>query len=158
MGQDKLSWEDGQRLWAVQKAKEGMPVPEIAAFFNKGVSTVYTWIALEKEHGPDALKRSYSQREGKLDEESWLKIEALVQGSALDYGFDEDFWSLPRIKFLIQKEFGVTYHEGHLSKIMNQRGFSWQVPIRRHPKSNEHDKRTWVHDELPRLEKKSSST
>lgn len=158
MSQDKLSWEDGVRLWAVQKAKEGMSVPEIAAFFNKGVSTVYQWIALEKEQGQDALKRSYPEREGKLDEESWQQVEQMIQGSALDYGFEEDFWSLPRIKYLIQKEFGVSYHEGHLSKVMNQRGFSWQVPIRRHPKSNEEEKRTWVNEELPRLEKKSSTT
>lgn len=41
MDQDKLSWEDDVRLWAVQKASEGMSVQQIAAFFDKGVSTIY---------------------------------------------------------------------------------------------------------------------
>lgn len=156
MTQEKLSWEDGVRRWSVQKAKEGVPVPEIAAFFNKGVSTVYQWIAMADEQGLDALDRTYSQRQGKLPEEAWQQVERIISESALDHGFDEDYWSLPRIQILIEREFEVSYHQGHLSKIMKRRGFSWQVPIRRHPKSDEQEKRTWVNEELPRLEKKSS--
>lgn len=158
MGQDKLSWEDGMRVWAVKKAREGMHPAEIASFFGKGLSTVQHWITTEKQSGVDALKRSYKKRQGKLDETSWQQLEHMLSESALTHGFEEDFWSLPRISMLITREFGVTYHDAHLSRIMRDRGFSWQVPIRRHPDSNQEEKRSWVNEELPRLEKKSSST
>ena len=155
MQEEKLSWEDGMRIWAVEKHEQGTSIAEIAQFFNKNRSTIHAWIANANKSGKDSLKRTYTKRDTKLPQDLWERVDDMLAQSALEFGFETDYWSLPRLALLIEQTFGVVYSESHLSRIMRQRGYSWQVPHKVHRKACEADKKHWVKSTLPELEKKS---
>lgn len=156
MGARKMSKREWERVKVVELRLAGKSIEQIQALFDVSRRSIDRWVARHKQGGEEALAHQYPTRQGKLTEEQWQVVDQAVLSSALDHGFEQDFWSLPRLCTFIHDTFEITMHPSHLSKVMRQRGFSWQKPVRQHPDSNEDAKRTWVEQELPRLEKKSS--
>jgi len=52
-------------------------------------------------------------------------LDALRQGAA-EHGHVTDIWTLPRVRDLIHKLTGETYHEGHLGRLLVSLGFKDQ--------------------------------
>jgi transposase len=76
---------------------------------------------------------------------------ALDQGAEA-HGFTGQVWTLRRIAQVVEREFGVRYHLGHLWAILHQRmGWSVQRPIRRATERDEAAIRRWVADDWPRI-------
>ena len=46
------------------------------------------------------------------------------------YGLDTGVWTSPLITHVIAEEFGVSYHPGHVRKLLYTMGFSVQRPQR----------------------------
>ena len=76
----------------------------------------------------------------------------LVDGAEA-HGFENDVWTLERVATLIEDEFGVAYHPGHVYKILERLGFSWKKPLKRPINRDEQAIHQWVLEEWPRLKK-----
>ena len=67
--------------------------------------------------------------------QSWPQEQRRQLGDILDsgpvaYGLDNGVWTSPMIAWVIEEEFGVTYHPGHVRKLLHTLGFSVQRPRR----------------------------
>jgi len=47
------------------------------------------------------------------------------------YGLDSGIWTSPMLDWVIEEEFRVHYHPGHVCRLLHQLGFSGQRPRRR---------------------------
>jgi putative transposase len=55
---------------------------------------------------------------------------------------------------IIDREFGVEYHEDHIGRLLHGMGWSPQKPERRARERDEEAIRTWIKKEWPRVKKK----
>jgi transposase len=55
---------------------------------------------------------------------------------------------------VVAKRFGVTYHVGHVARLLHGMGWSPQKPQRRAIERKEETVQTWVKRDWPRIKKK----
>ncbi|MFA4987702.1 MAG: IS630 family transposase [Candidatus Brocadiia bacterium] len=129
----------------------GLRVSEVARQLGVSASTASVWRKAYLQHGVAGLApKPVPGRPKKLALKHRKRLWEILLAGALAYGFPNDLWTLKRIAAVIQREFGVRYHPGHLWKILRGAGWSCQVPERRAIQRNEeaivHWKRyTWPH-------------
>jgi transposase len=77
----------------------------------------------------------------------------LGQGAKV-HGWHNELWTSKRVAALIQQRFGVTYHEGHVRKLLKQL-LHWtsQKPECRARERDEAEIERWANDEFPLLKK-----
>jgi transposase len=74
-------------------------------------------------------------------------VEILLAG-AVAAGFESEYWSMPRVRQVVLRRFGATYHVDSLGKLLRRLGFTPQKPARRsrgkNPRAAEEFRRkTW---------------
>src|ERR1700681_3067796 len=69
-------------------------------------------------------------------------------------GYETPLWTCPRVAHLIEQEFDVHYHEGHVWKILVGLGWSPQRPEGRARERNEEQILNWKKKVWPALKKK----
>lgn len=80
--------------------------------------------------------------------------ELLAQGAAAPaHGFRGDVWTCERVAQVIRKEFGVSYHPAHVSRLVRALGLSLQKPARRANQRDEEAIKRWKEERWPELKK-----
>lgn len=144
-----------RRMEAVRRLRARESAPVVAADLGVDPSTVYAWGKLARLGGKKALKAvPKSGRPLKLDREHWAELKRLILKGPKFCGFEHELWTLPLIKELIQREFGVDYHDDHLSKFIRRLGLSVQKPMVRAKERDEKAIKRFVEVEFPAIEKK----
>jgi transposase len=69
-------------------------------------------------------------------------------------GYETPLWTCPRVTHLIEKNFKVKYHPGHVWRILRQLNWSVQQPIGRALERNEGVIDQWKHRRWPEIKKK----
>jgi transposase len=54
----------------------------------------------------------------------------ILDSGPVGYGLDTGRWTSPMLAWVMEEEFGVAYHPGHVRKLLRTRGFSGQRPGR----------------------------
>jgi transposase len=121
-----------RRFQAVVLKRRGWLQRDIAEALGASEVSVSQWLSRERAGGPSALrsrpapgsppKLSAAQR-GLIPELLWHGPEA--------YGFRGNVWTCARIARVIEDEWGVRYHPGHVSRLVQELGWTPQVPITR---------------------------
>jgi len=70
------------------------------------------------------------------------------------YGLDSGIWTSPMIAWVIETEFGVQYHPGHVRKLLRGWGFSVQRPRRVLARADAAAQDRWHRHIYPALKKK----
>jgi len=88
-------------------------------------------------------------RPPKLTSDQLLTIEKELLRGAAAQGFETDLWTLPRVATLIERFTGVSYHSGHVWKILKAMGWTLQRPTTRAKERddaavNQWNTQTWV--------------
>jgi transposase len=78
--------------------------------------------------------------------------ELLAQG-AQAHGFRGEVWTCERVAIVIRKEFGVSYHPAHVSRVVRALGLSLHKPMRRANQRDEQAIRHWKEQRWPELKK-----
>ena len=138
-----------------------------ADLFAKGVSqagigrelevshqTVSDWHKLWKVGGKQALKRTGQPgRPRKVTDADLAKVERALQKGPKANGYPTDLWTLARVAEVIENTTGVTYHPGHVWKVLRRMGWSRQRPARRAAERDDEAIEQWVNDRWPRVKK-----
>jgi hypothetical protein len=74
----------------------------------------------------DAKGHIYTGR----DLTAWQQLGDILDGGPVAYGLDSGIWTSPMITWVIETEFGVQYHPGHVRKLLRGWGFSVHRPRR----------------------------
>jgi len=143
---------------AVKRLRAGVSAPVVAAELGVAPHTVYAWGKRARLDGKQALKSvPKSGRPLKLGREHWRAVKRAILKSPAASGFDRELWTLPMIGEFIEREFGVKYHEDHLSRFVRRLGLSVQKPMVRARERDEKAIRRFVEVEFPRIEKKQDA-
>jgi transposase len=89
-----------------------------------------------------------------LTSEQRQELLDLLEQGAMRSGFDTERWTLPRIRAVIERCFGVTYHASYLSVRLRDLGWTAQVPSVRARERDEELIRAWLDRDWPRIKKK----
>ena len=105
--------------------------------------------------GGDSLKRRPAPgAPPRLSEEQRARLlpELLARGAPA-HGFRGDVWTCGRVAEVIRKEFGVSYHPAHVSRLLETLRQSLQKPQRRANQRDEEGIERWKEERWPSLKK-----
>jgi transposase len=146
---------EARRLKAAAYFTQGKPQIWVARFFNVSRPTVHEWYWKWKKKGVLALKATKPPGvPPKLERSRLAKIETVLMKGPLQAGYQTDLWTLPRIADVIKKETRITYHPGHVSKLLHALGWSSQKPVRRARERDEKAIAHWKKHTWPAIQKK----
>lgn len=145
-----------RRFEAIRLLDQGLNQSEAARRLKVARQTVARWVAMRRsEAGAEALKRAgRAGRKPSLGQEERAKLDQLLRRGPEDLGYETPLWTCPRVAHLIEHEFGVKYHAGHVWKVLVSLGWSPQRPVGKARERNEEGIRQWRKKEWPAIKKK----
>lgn len=104
----------------------------VARALSAARSSIYRWQNAFKRKGLAGLiAKPIPGRPPDLTPQQKRQLEQLLLKGPLKAGYKTDLWTLRRIARLIKRHFHVTYHPGHIWKVLRALGWSCQKPERR---------------------------
>ncbi len=149
------SYRVSKRLQAVVLNSQGRSSGELASILQSPRSKVSEWLARYETHGVEGLLEG--QRCGRppqLSNSQRQPLRDILDSGPVAYGLDTGIWTSPRIAWVIEQEFGVHYHPGHVRKLLHELGFSMQRPRRVLAKAHPRLQDRWHRQTYPNLKKK----
>src|SRR5271157_2956675 len=144
-----------RRLQAVVLNSEGQTSGELARILKAPRSKVSEWLQRYQTEGVDGLLEGYrSGRPSQLTEKQQQQLGDIVDSGPVAYGLDNGIWTSPMIAWVIEEEFGVQYHPGHVRKLLDAWGFSVQRPRRILARADVAAQDRWRRRIYPNLKKK----
>ena len=105
--------------------------------------------------GVDGLLEGYrSGRPSELTQKQQQQLVDILDSGPVAYGLDSGIWTSPMIAWVIEEEFGVQYHPGHVRKLLHAWGFSVQRPRRVLARADAVAQDRWHRRTYPALKKK----
>ena len=144
-----------KRLQAVVLNAEGRTSGDVAAILKAPRSKVSQWLARYEQHGVEGLLEGQrSGRPAELSATQRQQLGDILDSGPLAYGLDCGLWTSPMIAWLIEEEFGVAYHPGHVRKLLHGLGFSVQRPRRVLARADPDAPQRWRRRTYPNIKKK----
>jgi transposase len=148
-------WREGRRLRAWELHHIGWTQQQIAAALGVTQGAVSKWLSRARQSGSAALRRNKAPGPAaRLTSAQLAQLPALLNQGAEAFGFRGAVWTRARVAAVIRQTFGVSYHVGHISRILKAIRFSRQQPIRRARQRNERAIQRWREHQAPALKKK----
>jgi transposase len=152
-GLDVREW---RRMQALRLKQLGWKQRDIATALSASESAVSGWLAAAAERGPGALRSGATPgRPARLEDAQLRLLPDFLWHGAEAYGFRGEVWTCGRVAEVIEEEFGVRYHKGHVSRLLKARGWTPQVPITRAIQRNEEAIERWQRDVWPALRRRA---
>lgn len=155
----KKSWQNGDvRLWKRLKAiwlyQKGYRPEDILAAVDVSRRSIFYWLKRYRALGIKGLReKEHPGRPRGLENEQWDRLSEILDSGPVAYGFSSGIWTCSRVGHVIQAEFGVSYHEDHVRKILHRLGFSVQRPIKKLARADAQWQQRWVRQTYPALKK-----
>lgn len=144
-----------KRLQAVFLNSEGRTSGELANILKAPRSKVSEWLSQYQAYGVDGLLEGYrSGRPPLLTAEQRTQLGDILDSGPVAYGLDTGIWTSPMLTWVIEEEFNVTYHPGHVRKLLHTMGFSVQRPRRTLVRADIAAQDRWHRRTYPNLKKK----
>jgi transposase len=141
-----------RRLRTLHLKQQGWYQRDIAEALGVREETVCRWLARARDGGPESLlARSGPGRPPKLSDTQKRLIPEFLWHGAEAYGFRGQVWTRARIAKVIEEEFGVRYHKGHVGRLLQELRWTPQVPIKRAIQRDEEAIERWRVEVWPEL-------
>jgi transposase len=144
-----------RRFEAAKLFDKNLNNSEIGRRLKVSNQTVSRWRKECQKGGNVALRRA--GRAGRLpclrEADKARLVELLLQGPER-LGYETPLWTCPRVAHLIEKNFEVDYHPGHVWRILRQLNWSVQQPVGRALERNEELIDEWKRKRWPEIKKK----
>jgi transposase len=147
-------WREGRRLRAFELKERGWKQTHIADALGVSEGAVSQWMKRAREQGVEGLRHKPPPgAPPRLSEDERARLPELVARGAEAHGFRGDVWTCERVAEVIRKEFGVSYHPAHVSRLLKKLRLSLQKPERRADQRDEEAIEHWKDKEWPSLKK-----
>lgn len=138
------------RMFAEGKLKQA----EIARRLGTSRTSVGRWFQAWKREGAAGLRKAgRAGRKPRVTGSDLRVLDRALREGPVAHGFSSELWSLPRVAKLLKELTGVSYHPGHVWRLLRSLNWSLQRPVRRAKERNEKAIRQWVTEEWPRVKK-----
>ena len=143
-----------RRIHAVLLNYQHYTSGEVARLLDAPRSKVSLWLGQYERYGWEALLEGHrSGRPRELTSVQVSQLDGIIDSGPVAYGFSSGVWTSPMIGRVIQEEFSVNYHSGHVRKLLKAMGFSVQRPRRKLAKADPVAQDRWQRYTYPRLKK-----
>lgn len=133
-----------RRIKAIKLYQKGQTQYQIAKKLKVSFEAVSNWVEDFKKHGLDGLKsKGKPGQKPKLTQDDKRNIRRAILKGPKTAGYSTDLWTLERLKTLIKNIAKISYHPGHVWKIIVSLGFSCQRPETRAKERNERKIKEW---------------
>lgn len=151
---DLAQW---RRCKAVMDFLDGKTVVTISKELDTGRSSVYRWLERYEAEGACGLKTVKPPgAHPRLDGQHQAELARIIEDGPVAAGYNTGVWTGPMIGDLIQKLFGVKYHNHHIPRLLHRLGFSVQRPRKRLAKADAEAQAYWLRTKLPAIKKSSA--
>ena len=143
-GKKRLEKLRKRRQKAVALFEQGERQCSVAQHLRVSRQSVSEWWLAWHSGDTKALNgATRAGRKPRLDKEQLALVEKELLRGATAHGWETELWSLPRVAKLINSVTGVSYHPGHVWKILRQMNWSLQRPTLRAKERDEEKIRHW---------------
>lgn len=146
---------EARRRRGMRMLKRGIAQAEVARELGVSRQTVSVW-ARRLADDPQAWRRRPLGKPGGLTAADKRKLAKLLLKGAVANGFPTELWTLARVGKLIAREFGPSYSNVHVMRLLRDLGFSCQKPEKRALQRDEAAIAEWKAKRWPLLKKGSS--
>lgn len=148
-------WKEHRRWRALDLKRAGWTHQEIAEALGVTKGAVSQWMSRVATEGEPGLRaRPHLGATPKLTAEQMQMIPEFLSHGAEAYGFRGEVWTCARIKEVIKREFSVSYHKDHVSRLVKALGWTPQRPAERAAQRDEQEIIEWREQTWPELKKK----
>lgn len=145
-------WREWRRFRAWDLVRCGWHQRAVAEALNVSMRSVSNWIGRARREGRSALRAHPSPgRPSELSDDERRLIPDFLWHGPEAYGFRGAYWNCHRVALVLQEEFGVAYHPGHVSRILKELNWTPQIPITRAAQRDEAEIRHWRDAVWPEL-------
>jgi transposase len=149
-------WRAWRRLRALQLKQQGWYQRDIADALGVSEVSVSRWLSRARDGGPEALRaRPASGHPPKLTPDQKRLIPEFLWHGAEAYGFRGEVWTCARIARVLEEAFGIRYHKGHVSRLLQELHWTPQVPIQRAIQRDEEAIQRWRAEVWPELQRRA---
>jgi transposase len=149
-------WREWRRLRAWQLKEQGWIQQDIAGALGVSKGAVSRWVAAARRDGPHALRAHPAPGPPpRLTPAQQRLIPDFLWHGAEAYGFRGDVWTCARVAQVLEEEFGVRYHKGHVARLLRGLGWTPQVPLRRAFQRDEEAIARWQADVWPAVRRRA---
>lgn len=144
-----------RRLSAVALFKQGLNNSDIGRRLAVSNQTISRWRKQFQTGGKESLAKA--GRAGRMPLLNQTQLEQLVDVLSKGpeaYGYQTPLWTCDRVAHAIDQEFGVSYHPGHVWKILHKLNWSPQMPVGRAIERDETAIEDWKKHRWPAIKKK----
>lgn len=153
--QEPHDWKEGRRLRAWELWQQGWKQKDIVRALGVSKGAVSQWLKRGKTEGKPALRRHPAPgAQPKLSAEHLAALPSLLNQGAEAFGFRGQVWTGRRVAEVIKRQFGVSYHPGHCSRLLARLKYSVQKPVQRASQRDEAAIQRWKDERWPALKKK----
>jgi len=143
------------RIRAIMLSIENRGVSDIAHILRVDRTRIPVWVNNWNLYGEAGLLEGHrSGRPREMTGDMLNRLYDIVESGPVAYGLDTGIWNSIVIAEIIEEEFGIKYHQGHVRKLLSQIGFSVQRPRVSLVNADEKTKNRWIRYTFPNLKKK----
>ncbi len=143
-----------RRRRAARLFAAGEIMASVARALRVSRQSVSRWYQAWRRGGRTALRGAgRAGRKPKLTPAQLARVEHALREGARAHGFATDLWTLPRVATVIERLTGVTYHPGHVWRILRALDWSLQRPATQARERNAAAIRRWVSHRWPGVKK-----
>jgi transposase len=147
-------WKEWRRRRAWELSQQGWSQKEIAEALAVTQGAVSQWMKIGREQGAEGLRGKIAPGpKARLSQEQLAQLPVLLSQGAEAHGFRGAVWTTHRVAEVLKKQFGVTYHPAHMSRLLKGINSSVQQPIERASQRDEEAITTWKEQRWPQVKK-----
>lgn len=144
-----------RRIHSVLLNSDGHTSGEISRLLSVSREKVSEWLKIYDHQGFDGLKEGKrSGRPNFLTDLQKVLLCDIIDSGPVAYGLMTGIWTSTTIAEIIEWEFEVKYHPGHVRKLLQDFGFSVQSPKRLLAAADKEKRDLWVSETYPNIKKK----
>jgi transposase len=150
-----VAYRVARRIHAVILNHEGKTSGDITSILKIPRSRVSEWLKNYEYYGYEGLLEGYRPgRPAQLMEQQKSVLCDIIDSGPVAYGFLSGVWTSPMIARVVEQEFGISYHPGHVRRLLRQLDFSVQRPRRALARANPEKQDRWHRYTYPNAKKK----
>ena len=142
------------RLQAIMLSVQGQTTGQIAQGLQVDRTGVHAWVGAWNAYGEEGLLEGHrSGRPSQLNAPQWEQLADILDSGPVAHGLNTGVWTSLLIAQIIQEEFDVNYHPGHVRHWLKRLDFSVQRPKTRLVQADPKKQNRWIRYTHPNLKK-----